>query len=275
MTQNFRRMKTLRIRLKGGLGNQLFQFATVTDLALRNFMSIHILPPEGSRTHALSFLGIEPDCTYVPSIKNNQLKYDCIKNRTLPILRKYSEKEFSYSKLPSINHNFAIEGYFQSFKYFEEIFTPFIFWIREVLSINQTPEKETVTLHIRLGDIARNQEFREIHGVLDSSYYVEALKLLYFPNMQLQAITDDPDLIAIEHPTLLKLYPDMTIICKSQELDFKLLASSTNLVIANSTFSWWAAAVSQGKVVAPRNWFRSELIEFVPADFYLAAWKCL
>ncbi len=267
--------RTLRVRLKGGMGNQLFQLASLTAVAIKENMELHLLPPSGSRGHALSWLGIDANCTYIPEINKGQLTYRMTSNKRRFLLEKYDELDFAYREIPSFNKSIRVDGYFQSFKYFDTIFTEFVSWIRLTSLISKSDAESNVLLHVRLGDFARNPEFRDFHGVLDSNYYIEAIQEFSLKNPKVTVVTDDPVLFQVEHKILLDTFPQIEIVSKSPTEDFNLLAAASNLVIGNSTFSWWAAATSEAEVIAPSSWFKAESINFVPQDFYLPGWKLL
>ena len=111
---------------------------------------------------------------------------------------------------------------------------------------------QDVLIHVRLRDYLLHSDI----GVLGEDYYLRALKHFSFRNIYL--LTDDFKEFESRYPNLAPI----VIKLESHEspLDaFKLICSSQNLVIANSTFSYWGAVLSimrnsEVKVVAPTPW---------------------
>jgi hypothetical protein len=63
----------------------------------------------------------------------------------------------------------------------------------------------------------------------------------------------------------------------SQEEDLHLMSSCRHNIIANSTYSWWAAWLNQHPdkwVIAPRRWFGPELMAKINTkDLFPADWR--
>jgi hypothetical protein len=93
-------------------------------------------------------------------------------------------------------------------------------------------------------------------GVLGEDYYLRALKHFKFKNIYL--LTDDFEEFEIRYPNLARAVIKLELHERPLEA-FKLICSSQNLVIANSTFSYWGAVFSTMrdsgvKVIAPSPW---------------------
>ena len=102
---------------------------------------------------------------------------------------------------------------------------------------------------------------------LAKEYYLKALK--YFPKKQVCVVTDD---IQAAYKVLGNkfLYTSNTPI-----VDFGLLCSAQYLIMANSTFSWWAAYLSGAETVAPKQWYAGVLKDAPTNDLYLPNWKLI
>lgn len=87
----------------------------------------------------------------------------------------------------------------------------------------------------------------------ESDYYERAMAL--FPNEKFVVFSDDPDWCKEKF----KNNPDVQVMDRSDEIsDFNLLASCKHQIIANSSFSWWAAFLNPNetkKVIAPLQWY--------------------
>lgn len=87
----------------------------------------------------------------------------------------------------------------------------------------------------------------------DTSYYERAMEL--FPNEKFLVFSDDPDWCKEKF----KDNPDVQVMDRGDEItDFNLLASCKDQIIANSSFSWWAAFLNPNpskRVIAPKQWY--------------------
>lgn len=115
-----------------------------------------------------------------------------------------------------------------------------------------------VSIHVRRGDYIGSNFHTDL---TEADYYERAISL--FPNKKFLVFSDDPD-------WCFKRFPDeerFLVENKQTDLeDFNLMAScSEGNIIANSTFSWWAAYVNPNfdvKVVAPKEdtWFQDKVV---------------
>lgn len=223
------------INVGGGLGNQLFQIVAAMSYCYENDMELLIKP------------GPNPRPYYWDSILSP------FKSRlTDESFDKY-EAEFSYKKIPSFDKNIELSGYFQSSKYFSALGPV----LKNMLCFPDIQEKyediltkDHVIIHVRRGDyLTKKQVHTNLEADLDR-YYKKAME--YFSkkiaNPKFIVVSDDPEWKEI----------DGTYIHESDITTLWLMMKSSNLIIANSTFSWWGAYLSGGEVVAPKEWFGPE-----------------
>ena len=179
---------SITVELCGGLGNQLFQVATVLSLAKKTglapyFPNVFMLPQAGNtdRRH-----------TYYHVLK---LPENSIENRNVQDSIEISEKNgFKYQDISlEVGKNYIFRGYFQSYKYIE----PSI----ELLKLSPTDRnrisgilgnKTRVSIHVRHGDYLRLQHF---HIVLPLDYYRKAWELIQKPGEEYDVLifSDDPE----------------------------------------------------------------------------------
>lgn len=135
--------------------------------------------------------------------------------------------------------------------------------------------EHSVAVHVRRGDRLTNAVYAERHGIVGEDYYGEALtiirskvdrpQLVVFSDNQgvAQAMFgDEKNVLFIEHSGDVS---DME--------EHALMRRCQHFVIANSTFSWWAAWLatnSKKVVVAPQPWFTAESEE--PKDIIPEGW---
>jgi hypothetical protein len=229
-----------------------------------------------------------------------------INDNSILVLR---EKEFTYNQLLILNNKeIRLHGYFQSAKYFDHckdvIFKIINLLVIKKQVIERNPEYKylyndknqeqniTISLHFRLGDY---RFLQDLHPILLKEYYLTALlyvmkslssnlntitntnlnpfvKVLYFCEE-----TDFPDVI--ETIDFLKEHFDKLVFEKAEsKLDdweqMILMSLCSHNIIANSTFSWWAAYfnTNSNKIVCcPERWFGPRA-NHDTKDLYLEDW---
>lgn len=199
----------------------------------------------------------------------------------MPIFR---EKNYFFNKeFNLISEPVYLEGYWQSPRYFEDI--------RELINneiqlrsglpakcrnISEEIElKNSICIHIRRGDYISNKRANKLHSVCSIDYYAEAIRIISqkVQNPTYYVFSDDMEWA--KESFLHKLEVRFVELNNGSEphLDLILMSKCKYFIIANSTFSWWAAWLNncQDKiVVSPRNWFRNESLEtkdLIPHDW--------
>ncbi|RYZ82426.1 MAG: alpha-1,2-fucosyltransferase [Proteobacteria bacterium] len=197
-----------------------------------------------------------------------------IYRRLLRILPKLSRKYY-FEKSMAFDHSLFetnpecfIDGYFQSYKYFEGVNDI----ILQEFQPKEAPDEvnhhlirvmqvaNSVSLHIRRGDYISSAEANKVHGICGLEYYRAAVENLQsrLVDPQYFVFSDDIawakenlDLGAgatfVQHNAGSKSYWDLV-----------LMSHCKHNIIANSTFSWWGAWLNQNPdkiVYAPKTWF--------------------
>ena len=103
--------------------------------------------------------------------------------------------------------------------------------------------KNSLGIHVRRGDYVNHPRFVN----LGMDYYHKAMKMV--KGKRVYVFSDDLNWCKKNFPQEFVYvdYPDY--IC------FDMLKRCTSKIIANSTFSWWAAYLGGGNIVAPSGWF--------------------
>ncbi len=264
------------VRLVGGLGNQLFQYATARAVALRNgvplILDARAYKPDSAFGYELGHFAIEAcvgSAEELPPGRKQPLHY--------ALWRKFgSSPKFVRERGLGFNRNVTalpagvyLHGYFQTEKYFAEHSDA----IRSELRIVEPPSEEnrrwlamiadvpSVSLHLRRGDYVSSAKGSQVHGGCTPVYYANAVehvaaKLGCAP--VLHVFSDDP---AWARNNL--TFPFETHYCAHNDgsrnyEDLRLMGACKHHIIANSTFSWWGAWLNPDPdkiVVAPRQWF--------------------
>ena len=263
----------IKVNLNGGIGNQLFQFATATNLALEK--SWHVIFVEANKIwkSRIDFMGLEIKVPYEVKRDGKNLTFTKVKHNKLCKFHNYFEENFTFSPLNMEGNHFQLHGYFQSEKYFIENKTVIRNFISNALNSEYPIFEKANIIQIRMGDMARNPKIRNVHGIISDNYLIKALSIFSIESKEWVQISDDHERISVELPiyNTLKIHQHKS---ESDLRDLQLLSRARNLIISNSTFGWWGAWLSKGEVVAPANWFSAEGLGMRPiTDLFPKNWN--
>ena len=263
----------LTVELMGGLGNQLFQIFTLIAYS-KNSNQTYLIEKKTSLAGQYVIRNVYWS-NFFEKISHrliqDQLRY--------PLIR---EKGFHYEELPEISttDNFKLFGYFQSYKYFhsckEDILNELEFdkkreiVLNKIQSINMQSayieSKNIISLHFRIGDYAKLQNY---HPIMPVNYYINSLKHITENDSDAVSVLyfcENDDLDYINSNYLTKLQQEFTAL-KFARVDESLkdweqmilMSTCKHHIIANSSFSWWGAYLSNvedNKIVCyPDKWF--------------------
>ena len=270
---------TIRIKLTGGLGNQMFQFATAFAIAKRN--NVRLSLDLNYINQRQLFNGFELEKVFniysKVSFLNKALSFQSINfkeilNKIDVTFYNFKEPHFHYtSKILDIPKHSFLDGYWQSELYFKDYskeikkifnFSDKLDEQNELIS-NDINQSNSISIHIRRGDflLKRNDN----HYINLKEYYLKAINesSKFFKNPKYFIFTDDPswvtDNFVLDHSYFIvavnqgaKSFYDMHLmsLCKSN-------------IIANSSFSWWGAWLNNNKdkiIYAPKDWFKDKSI---------------
>ncbi len=153
-------------------------------------------------------------------------------------------------------------GYFQTFKFFEELRIPKERMLIDAVSNPLPVTNESVAVHLRHGDYRTTDS---PFGILPESYYIEALKRQMsigkvqtvkifgqFDSMSkslVESLASNFKSIEFDTSSLTNPAP--------AEAELLLLAQHRRQILSNSSFSWWGSALAEeGAKIAPGKWFR-------------------
>jgi hypothetical protein len=283
------------VRLIGGLGNQLFQYATARQLAFINNtqLKLDISGFETYKLHAYSlqnfkiqegFATLEEVAKLKPKGFLSKIILRIDARHRFPWRSWKIERHFHYDPhVLTLRGNIYLDGYWQSERYFKHIENI----IRQELVVNTDLDSknmataqhieatQSICLHIRRGDYASNPVTLQLHGVCSLEYYLAAA------NRIANGIDDPHFFIFSDDPVWaeknLKLPYPYTLVShnkadKNYE-DLRLMSLCRHFIIANSTFSWWGAWLSSHPdkmVIAPAKWFNDPTIndyDLIPSSW--------
>jgi hypothetical protein len=252
--------------LSGGLGNNLFQLANIYNIS-KKYNVDYFLPKTVNRGDIGRFG--QSTILEFDRLFDNKFIYDSdVKNS---VIKRYIHHDhnpnsnFSYREPPFLDNHCYI-GYFQSEKYFSDfdIKNEFILNSKIISELKNKYEnlflKKTIALHYRLGGDRVTQHMQHYHKNVNSEYYKKAIK---------EVIGDDSDgdynilLFSDKQELAQNLlsnlgYTVTPIYNKDNVEDFIMMTICDNVILSNSTFSWWSAYMNnkKGKIVAPKSqWF--------------------
>lgn len=260
----------LKIALKGGLGNQMFQYAHGRKLMIVNKKEVVL---------DLSFF------KEIVGTNVTQRDYKLENFNIADIKKTYSKKQSLLDKILSkIFRKLGIqkEGYFQSELYFKEIEDTIRkeFKLKEPLSplaqnflnqIIQTPL--SVSLHVRRGDYVNNLKTNLVHGSCDIEYYKKSIDYMKdkLKDPTFFIFSDDIEWVKENIKIDKSVFVSGPTVKDYEELI--LMSECSNNIIANSTFSWWGAWLNPNPnkiVIGPKQWTRkktSNKLKMLPKDW--------
>jgi len=288
------------VRLNGGLGNQLFQYATARAIAISNNTTV-LLDVDEFKTHKLRQFEldkykVDAEIYSSGSSINNVINPVSFVMKTLKKLRlEKSVKNYHFERGLSFNGETLklkdgsyLEGYFQSEKYFHNIRNTLLEEIvlkqglsdyvkynsRKILSAECS-----VSLHIRRGDYVLNENTNATHGVCDLRYYYRAIN--YFKKkltkFTIFVFSDDIDW-AVDNLSFENIVFVKSSMNNLPHDDIYLMSKCKHNIIANSSFSWWGAWLNNNDdkiVIAPSNWFIDHKLQNQSQDIVPCSWKIL
>jgi hypothetical protein len=269
------------VNLKGGVGNQMFQYALGKKLALQN-KDVLKLEVEGLeranavgdiyRPFSLEAFNISAEVATPTEVRSLKYPYGIISKG----LRFFNARILKVTntlfnpKVLTWKGNLFLDGYWQSPSYSADIQDTLReeFTLKTPLSAavtqykQQIESRESVSMHIRRADYVTNPRVLQEFGICEASYYAAAIANIQqrSTNPTFFVFSDDIEWVKDNLPV-----PESTVYVENPELkdveELALMSMCDHNIIANSTFSWWGAhlnANEQKIVVAPTPWFERQ-----------------
>lgn len=272
----------ITIRIFGGLGNQLFQYAFGRLLAFRKKTDLHLdyydqitrKDCDGVNLTKITDVFNLPVRLSVGKMRKNLVERFGLSAADQLFTKIYlktrcviSENTNGYChKEINTNKNIYLIGYWQSEDYFadikELIKKEYKFKIEKHASnleiYKNIVSQNSVGIHIRGKDYLVNP----IYGRCDVSYYLNAIELIQKTNPDLQVFifTDDLDYVNQNFQPLLKFSEIVNVQTKFTQdtLELLLMSKCRHNIICNSSFSWWGAWLNNNPdkiIIAPKKWY--------------------
>jgi hypothetical protein len=252
------------VNLFGGLGNQLFQYAAGKTVAERLGCMFYV-NKESDNAHNIN------GHNYAKELFTDAIEVDWPKGPlgewlfTSQGINVVSQADgFAPWDPTSLQSPCVMNGYFQ---YYPAIVNS----LPSILSHLRTKgpqylNQKATFLHVRRGDYVKKSEF---HYLQDAEYYLKAID--HIQPTKLLVFSDDIEWC--KQQAWLAQNPCVEFVEEKDEIHslFRMASCQEGAILANSTFSWWAAILSgTSKVVYPSRWIAQEVYSLFPSN-----WICL
>lgn len=257
------------VKCIGGIGNQMFQMALCKSLlnhgikASLDKKELQKYTKERNWEQAYILFGLD-----LPIVKTNRVKLKLYK-----LLNKYyiENENGDYDSNIFILKNGYIDGYWQSYKYFEgcDEMIRKMFSFPDSLNEGTTKAiekiknaKHSVSIHIRMGDYLEGINKEIYGGICTEEYYQRAIS--YFEDRY----NDCTFFVFSNDKGYIKRFigkKEFVIVdCNDEKdawQDMYLMTQCNHNIIANSSFSWWGAWLNENQVkevIAPKRWINTK-----------------
>ena len=267
----------ISVEVIGRLGNQMFQYAFAVNSSKLLKTSFFIIPKDKFELNEFFKLDFFTGLFFNKSI----IKYYRFLIKKLFL---FDKREQVFEGKVKLDNNINYSGFFQSEEYFKEYASIILkrFKIKKKWRKlykekrgNVLSEKEkTIVMHFRRTDYINfgNEDLGGKNLCLPMSYYDNCLNKIHNINeYKILCISDDIESIK-------EYYKDKrnySFLQNKAIIDFQFIKDADIAIIANSSFSWWAAYLNEKKnkiVYVPKYWFgfkiNKEMPErIIPKDF--------
>ena len=265
----------IEIKVFGGLGNQMFQYAFYQYLRLANEDVVMNISDFNVHNHHQGFelervFGIQGPYNKEESkmaIKSNSFIIRGLQKMLGARISKeteyYENKELSFVNCERINNDTYLVGYWQDVEYIKPVDAIIrnSFKFRKALTQKNTETVEfaqnraSVGVHIRRCDYVGNMG---LGGICDDRYYAQAIEYMNrnIENPVFIFFSDDIQWCRDKYTNLDAVFVDWNV-GENSYIDMQLMSLCKHNIVANSTFSWWGAYLNSNQdkvVICPRIW---------------------
>ncbi|NII84686.1 MULTISPECIES: alpha-1,2-fucosyltransferase [unclassified Pedobacter] len=269
------------VKLLGGLGNQMFQYAFYrslqnSDLKVYADLSDFEEYPlhNGYELERIFNLNVKTPSEFILNLfRPNQSKWIFRKlKRILNLKNTYraEENEFMFDASFLNNANNYYFGYWQNEGYFlniadkirDDFKFPEIKGVENQTVMQQIINNESVAIHVRRGDYLKDPL---LGNICNLDYYEQAILSINskIKNVQFFVFSDDitwcKQNLKLENVTYIDWNKK-----NNSYIDMQLMSNCKHNIIANSSFSWWGAWLNNntGKmVIAPKKWTNNRSVD--------------
>ncbi|XP_033725793.1 galactoside 2-alpha-L-fucosyltransferase 2-like [Pecten maximus] len=263
-TDDFRKTHFMTVHGNGRLGNQMFQFAALLGASAFHKYSPFVAP------------------------KNKLMQvFDIAEARVINMINVQGHGEDRAGvfdkRIQTLSHskNWTLQGYFQSWRYFDhvanDVRNAFRFkhdiYHKAFTKLKTLTASVMVGVHVRRGDMNSKRELSRGYNVADETFVIKALNYFRskYKNPVFVMIGDDAAWMRSKFN-----YGDVHIATSgSAGADLAIMAQCNHSVVTSGTYGWWGAYLAGGETVyfrdypKPGSWLERQ---YNRADYYLPNW---
>lgn len=275
------------VKLKGGLGNQMFQYAFAKNIEMVtgetvkfDISTFNVRKDDDIRKPRLFEFKINGDIA-----TDSQIAETCILNHNYDLLsfkyklsiqieniinsKYFFRRDCKYYPINNLVDYEYFDGYWQSWRYVDTVRDKLKFEfkpkknisIKSSLWIEKLKKQNSVFVGIRKGDYSSSRKVQKKYGEFDSYYYERAMEYIcgLVQNPIFYIFSNDIEWVKrnMKFEKYNVYYRDI----EDQVSDFEeliVISSCKHFIIANSTFHWWGAWLSNTSpkiIISPQKWF--------------------
>ncbi|KZL18780.1 Glycosyl transferase family 11 [Pseudovibrio axinellae] len=277
---------TLIVRIRGGIGNQLFQYALGRKITLETGMKLRFDRSEYdkyfNRSYCLNLLktqGLSATESEILSVLWPAQSF----GQTVRICRKFypfyqrryrrEDELLQNREVPVLKQSAYLDGYWQKWEIpfsIEELLRKEIVLKKPMVMdrlklLQRIKSGPSAALHVRYGDYSQAHNLQNF-GLCSPGYYKGAMDFLSerIPGLTFYVFSDSPERAREVIPQQDNVYFADSIQDGNDFEDLMVMSSCDHIVTANSTFSWWAAFLNENEakhVIAPLKWYKNPRLD--------------
>lgn len=292
------------VKVKGGLGNQMFQYAfgmmlQFTKGKTTRFDLYEYTTALNKQGYTLRPYELAAFNTNIPVAERKYIDKKLRPGRLRKLIQKATGTSLRHYYAPVIGYDVAalnlpgdayFSGYFQSYKYYagyeEQIRQLFEFNSAAIDSqnlqlTNEMTRCNSVSVHIRRGDYVNDAAIQAAHETCTVDYYITCIEHMrrYIESPVFYFFSDDMEWVKQTFGSIKEQSYFMQHNTGSESWkDMYLMSKCKHHIIANSSFSWWGAWLNSSPnkhVLAPNKWFNDEESNRIIADLIPAEWTLI
>ena len=266
---------SIKLKITGGLGNQMFQFAAGYSVAKSKKVDLNLDLSWYKRRDIHNGFELQKifDIFNRVDFLNKPFSLKQLFSKIDFRYKTFEEPHFHYTpEILNLQNHCFLRGYWQSEMYFTNYASDIrkIFEFKKILDnenskiASEIIENKSVSLHIRRGDFLKKNN--QVHQVDLTKFYNKAINEMSnnFDNPKFFIFSDDPKWVFKNF----SIKKNFRIVSNNKSnysyLDMYLMSLCKCNILANSTFSWWSAWLnnySNKIILAPKTWFTDKTIK--------------
>lgn len=273
------------VKIKGGLGNQLFQYAFAKKLEIETNeligLDISIYDTFKERSLEITKFNLK--------IKNNlqhrvmkRLKFGTFLYKIYVLLnivfniKYYFEKKEKVEKIEKLKEYNYFDGYWQDLYYLSGIEEELRKELKLINNIEYKIKKNAVAVGFRKGDYLK-QNIKKKFGICDLYYYKTGVKIIKdkISNPIFYIFSDDICLVKKDIKKIFSEEDNIVYINEDKKYspaeELIIMSKCQHAIIPNSTFSWWGAWLMENPfkiIIVPKYWYKDgSNINIIPKEW--------